>query len=98
MSKDTGGMVMDYFYVFGVAFLQVAFKTLNILSVVKKRYVFMFFVSIGISLSWIYGVLKVVEHPQAYTIPFCLGCACGVVFTTWAEQRLTRRKDEMEKY
>ena len=89
---------MDYFFVFCVAFLQVAFKAFNILSIVKKRYVVAFLVSIGISLSWIYGVLKVVDEPAKYTIPFVLGCACGVVFSMWLEGQLFKEKDdEVEK-
>jgi len=89
---------MDYVLVFCVAFFQVSCKAFNILSIVKKRYWLAFFVSMGISLSWIYGILKIVENPKLYVIPFVFGCAFGVVSSMWLEGKLFKEKDdEVEK-
>lgn len=74
------------------AFLQTGLKAFNTLNIVKRRYLLAFFMSMGISIAWVYGAIHVVGDPMKFAPIFVICCASGVTFSMWAETKLFKEK------
>lgn len=82
----------DYVILFAVAFFYMALKATSIISVARNRILAVGIISLCITYTWTFVILRIVEDPDMVHI-YAFGCSLGMMFGTWIDKRFLKKKE-----
>ena len=82
---------MEHILVFIASFTQVGLISINTLNIVRVNVLAAFFTSWGITLSWAFGVVHIVQDPTEYIWAYGLGAALGISTVTHFGEKFRKK-------